>query len=41
MEAQKQLTAKGLFAQENVKQKFTELLGKKSQGFITSVLQIV
>lgn len=38
---QKQLTAKSLFAQENVKQKFTELLGKKAQGFITSVLQIV
>ena len=35
------LTAKKLFDQENVKAKFTELLGKKAQGFITSVLQIV
>jgi recombination protein RecT len=32
-------TAKSLFNQDNVKQKFAELLGKKSQGFITSVLQ--
>ena len=38
---QKQLTAKGLFAREDVQKKFSELLGKKSQGFITSVLQIV
>ncbi len=36
-----QLTAKSLFSQQNVKQKFEELLGKKAQGFITSVLQIV
>jgi recombination protein RecT len=35
------MTAKRLFDQENVKAKFTELLGKKAQGFITSVLQIV
>jgi recombination protein RecT len=39
--AQQQLTAKALFAQENVQQKFSELLGKRAQGFITSVLQIV
>lgn len=38
---QKQLTAKSLFAQENVQQKFSELLGKRAQGFVTSVLQIV
>jgi recombination protein RecT len=37
--APEQKTAKSLFQQENVKQKFNELLGKKSQGFITSVLQ--
>lgn len=35
------LTAKSLFGQQNVKAKFEELLGKKAQGFITSVLQIV
>lgn len=35
------LTAKGLFNQSNVKAKFEELLGKKAQGFMTSVLQIV
>lgn len=35
------LTAKDLLNQENVKAKFHELLGKKAQGFITSVLQIV
>ena len=35
------LTAKSLFSQESVKKKFTELLGQKAQGFITSVLQIV
>jgi recombination protein RecT len=34
-------TAKELFSQDNVKGKFQELLGKKAQGFITSVLQIV
>lgn len=37
----KQLTAKSLFSQDNIKKKFQELLGKKAQGFITSVLQIV
>ena len=35
------LSTKGFFAQDNVKKKFQELLGKKAQGFITSVLQIV
>lgn len=33
-------TLKGLFNQENVKQKFQELLGKNAPQFITSVLQI-
>jgi recombination protein RecT len=36
-----QLTIKSLFGRDTVKQKFTEMLGKKAQGFITSVLQIV
>lgn len=36
-----QLTAKALFSQDNIKAKFQEMLGKKAQGFITSVLQIV
>ncbi len=35
------LTPKSLFSQDTVKKKFEELLGKKAQGFITSVLQIV
>jgi recombination protein RecT len=35
------MTAKVLFNQDNIKKKFEELLGKKAQGFITSVLQIV
>src|SRR5678815_3730799 len=34
-------TLKEFFEQDNVKRKFQELLGKKSQGFITSVLQCV
>lgn len=33
-------TIKSFFDQEAVKSKFNEMLGKKSQGFITSVLQI-
>lgn len=46
MDANKQLTqspmtAKALFNSEEVKQKFQELLGKRSTSFITSVLQIV
>lgn len=36
-----QMTAKKLFDQDQVKQKFQELLGKRSTAFITSVLQIV
>lgn len=35
------LTAKSLFNQDTVKKKFEELLGKKAQGFMASVLQIV
>lgn len=34
-------TAKALFSRVDVKKRFEDLLGKKSQGFITSVLQIV
>lgn len=40
-EKQLAVTAKSLFAKDDVKAKFQELLGKKAQGFITSVLQIV
>lgn len=36
-----QLTVKGFFERDIVQNKFKELLGKKSQGFITSVLQVV
>lgn len=36
-----QLTVKSLFGKDTVKQKFAEMMGKKSQGFITSVLQII
>lgn len=35
------LTTKSLFAREDVKAKFQEMLGKRSTSFITSVLQIV
>jgi recombination protein RecT len=38
---EKQLTAKSLFEREDVKAKFSNMLGKKSTSFITSVLQIV
>jgi recombination protein RecT len=34
------LTTKDFFAKDAVKNKFQELLGKRSTGFITSVLQI-
>ena len=34
-------TVKSLFSQDNVKLKFEEMLGKKAQGFIASVLQVV
>lgn len=40
MEVQNQLTTKSLFAREDVTAKFSEMLGKKSPQFITSVLQI-
>lgn len=36
-----QLTVKNLFEGENVKKRFTEMLGKRANQFITSVLQIV
>lgn len=36
-----QKTANQVFAQNNVKEKFEKLLGEKSQGFISSVLQTV
>jgi recombination protein RecT len=36
-----QLTTKQFFAHSNVKSKFEELLGKRSNQFITSVLQVV
>lgn len=36
-----QLTVKTLFNREDVKQKFTEMLGKRASSFMTSVLQIV
>lgn len=35
------LTVKSLFQNEDVQKRFEQLLGKKSQGFITSVIQIV
>ena len=35
-----EITLKGLFSQDNVKQRFQELLGKNASQFITSVLQI-
>lgn len=35
------MTVKSLFNRDDVKQKFQELLGKRSSSFITSVLQIV
>jgi len=33
-------TIKGLFSDEKVKAKFAEVLGKKANGFITSVVQV-
>ncbi len=38
---QKQLTVKSLFARDDVKKKFEDMMGKKAQGFIVSVIQIV
>ena len=35
-----QLSAKEFFAQDSVKNKFAEMLGKRAPQFITSVLQI-
>ena len=35
------LTTKSLFARDDVKAKFQEMLGKRATSFITSVLQIV
>lgn len=40
-EVSTQLTVKNLFAKDEVKNKFHELLGKRAPAFITSVLQIV
>lgn len=37
----KPATIKSLFAQDNVKKKFEEMLGKKAVGFMTSVLQVI
>lgn len=37
---EKAVTVKTFFAREDVKNKFTEMLGKKAPSFITSVLQI-
>lgn len=36
----KALTVKTLFEKDNIQQRFSQLLGKKAQGFISSVLQI-
>lgn len=35
------ITTRGLFEREDVRKKFSEMLGKRSTSFITSVLQIV
>lgn len=37
----KELTTKSLFQQSDVQKRFEQLLGKKAQGFISSVLQVV
>jgi recombination protein RecT len=36
-----QLTTKDLFAQKSIQQRFEAILGKKAQGFISSVLQVI
>lgn len=41
METSQQLTTKNLFAKDEVRTKFQEMLGKRAPSFITSVLQIV
>lgn len=38
---EKPLNVKSLFSRESVQEKFRQMLGKKTQGFITSVLQVV
>ena len=35
------LTTKSLFRDKSVQERFEKLLGKKAQGFISSVLQVV
>lgn len=37
----KAITVRGIFGSEIAQKKFNEMLGKKAQGFITSILQIV
>lgn len=37
----KELTTKSLFQQSDIQKRFEQLLGKKAQGFISSVLQVV
>lgn len=41
MSTENQVSIKGYFAKDGVQKKFQELLGKKSTGFITSVMQVV
>lgn len=36
-----QLTTKDLFGQKSIQQRFENILGKKAQGFISSVLQVI
>lgn len=36
-----QLTTKDLFGQKSIQQRFEAILGKKAQGFISSVLQVI
>lgn len=38
---EKTLTTKDLFAQKSIQQRFEAILGKKAQGFISSVLQVI
>ncbi len=41
MKNNEQLTTKSLFAQKSVQERFNAILGKKAQGFISSVLQVI
>ena len=41
MENNQALTVKNLFAKDEVRNKFQEMLGKRAPSFITSVLQVV